>query len=110
MLGEVEAEAALHAEEIFIDTGKIAVVGAHDFVISNAQGGFAAVRTVRADRGDILHFPRAGLVAVGAAGQRSDRADIDAHAALFALEVVFAIGDNDAVGAAHSDTQRFDVH
>src|SRR5262249_3271350 len=57
MLGEVEPEASLDAKEISVDAAHVAVVGANNFVIANAERGFAAVRTVRADSGDVLHFP-----------------------------------------------------
>src|SRR5260370_30552418 len=65
---------------------------------------------MRANGGNVLHFPWARFVAIGAAGERADRTDVDAHAALFALEMIFAVGDNYAVGAAHAHTERFDVH
>src|ERR1700686_4667635 len=65
---------------------------------------------MRTDGGDVLHFPWARFVAIGAAGERADRADVDAHAALFALEMIFAVGNDHAVGAAHAHAERFHVH
>jgi len=59
---------------------------------------------------DVFHFPRARLVTVRAAGQRSDGADVDAHAAFFALKMIFAVGDDDGVRAAHADAERLYVH
>ena len=56
--GEIETEAALDAEKIFVDAGEIAIVGAQDFVIANAKSCFAAVRTVSADGGSVIAFPR----------------------------------------------------
>src|SRR5260221_618003 len=79
-------------------------------VVAHAERDFAVVGAVRARCGDVLHLPRARLVAIGAAGERADRANVDAHTALFALEVIFAIGNDDAVGAAHANAERFDVH
>src|SRR6267142_1165135 len=110
VLREIETEAAFYEQKIVVNAGKVAIVGAHDFVIAYAERDFAAVGAVRARCGDVLHLPRARLVAIGAAGERAERANVDAHAALFALEVIFAIGDDDAVGAAHADTERLHVH
>src|SRR4029077_5504653 len=90
--------------------GEVAIVRAHDFVIAHAKGDLAAVGAVRAGGGNILHFPRARLVPVRATGERADGANIDAHAALFAFEVIFAVRNDHAVGAAHAHAQRLDVH
>src|SRR5271165_2519753 len=65
---------------------------------------------MRANRGDIGHFPRARFVAIGAAGERADRADVDAHAALFAIQMVLAVRDDDRLRAASAHTERLDVH
>ncbi len=94
ILDEVEAEAALGAEEIAVDAALVAIVGAHDlgaFVgLAHAERDLAAVGAMGADGGDVLHLPGAGLVAIAAAGERAYRADVDAHAALFAVEMVAA--------------------
>ena len=50
VFGEVEAEAALDAEKVVVNARQVTVVGAKNFVVSNAEGGFAAVRTVSTDR------------------------------------------------------------
>src|SRR5262245_10178258 len=110
MLGEIEAEAALHAEKISVDAAEVAIVGANDFVIAYAEGGLAAVRAVRAGGGKVLHFPGPRLVAVGAAGERANRADVNAHPAFFTLEMVLAVGNNHAVGTAHADAQSLYIH
>src|SRR5262249_9168277 len=55
-------------------------------------------------------FPRPRFVAIRAAGERANRADVDAHAAFFAFEMIFAVGDDDAVRAAHTHAKRFYVH
>src|ERR1019366_5592395 len=52
------------------------------------------------------HLPGAGLVAVGAAGERADGADIDAGAALVALQVIAHVGSNLAGHAAVDDALR----
>ena len=103
MLREIVAEAALYAEKIVVDATHVAVVSAQNFVIAHAKRGLAAIRTVRADSGDVFHFPRARLVTISAARERADGADVDAHAALFALEMIFAVGNDDGIRAAHSD-------
>ncbi len=79
-------------------------------MIAHAQRGLAAVGAVRADGGNVLHFPGARLVAIRAAGERAYGANVDAHAALFALEVVATVRDNDAVCAAHAHAERLHVH
>src|SRR5271166_2432366 len=58
VLREVKAEAPLHAEEVPVDAGKIAIVGAKDFMIAHAQRGLAAVGAMRANGGNVLHLPR----------------------------------------------------
>ena len=58
----------------------------------------------------LLHFPGARFVTVSAAGKRANGADVDAHAAFFANEMIAAIGDDDGIGAAHTNAERFDVH
>src|SRR6266478_9457953 len=65
---------------------------------------------MRAHGGDILHLPGARLVAIRAAGKSANRANIDAHAALFAVEVVFPIGDDHRLRAALADAERLHVH
>src|SRR2546427_12617709 len=65
---------------------------------------------MRADGADVLHLPRAGLVTIGATGQRAHGADVDAHPALFALEVILPVGNNHRICAALAHAQGFDVH
>ena len=72
VVGEVEGVTALVAEEVAVDAGLVAVVAADDLGAVNdgadAEGGLAAIATVGADGGDVVHLPGAGLVAVGAGG------------------------------------------
>src|SRR5580700_6575276 len=107
---EIVAKAALTAEEFAVDAGVVAIICAHDFVVADTESGLAAVRAVRAGFGNVGHFPGARLVTIGAAGERADGADVDAHAAFFALEMIFAIGNDHAVGTAHPDAECFHVH
>src|SRR5437773_4561623 len=92
MMVEIECIAALDAQELAIDTGLIAVIGANDLVVADAERDLAAIRAVRADRARVLHLPGPRLITIRAAGQRADRADVDAHAAFVALEVIFMVG------------------
>src|SRR5215472_4035657 len=110
MICEIETEAALYAKKILVDAAQVAVIGAKNFMVADAERGLAAVRAVRANSGDVLHLPRPRFVAISAAGERTDGANVNAHAAFFAFEVVFAIRDDDAVRAAHPDAEGFDVH
>ena len=92
---EVEAEAALGAEEIAVDAALVAIVGANDFRavvgLAHAERDLAAVGAVCADGGDVIHLPGAGFVAIAAAGERAHGANVDAHAALFAVELLPAV-------------------
>src|SRR5262249_36631435 len=105
MLREVEAEAAFDAEEVAVDTAHVAIIGSNNFVIADAERGFAAVRTMRANCRDVFHFPRPCFVTIGAAGERTDGANVNAHAALFALEMIFTIGNDYRICAAHADAE-----
>ena len=110
VFGEIKPKPSLHAQEISVDPAQVAVVRAQNFVVAHAERRLAAIRTVRADRRNVLHLPRPRLVAIGSAGQRSDRADINAHSALFALQVILAVRDDHAVRPAQAHAQRFHVH
>ena len=108
--GELVAEAALGAEEFAVEAGMVAIIRAQNFVVADAQRGLAAVRAVRAGVGDVGHLPRARLVAVGAAGERADRADIDAHAAFFAGELAWLVRQDHRLHAARANSERLHVH
>ena len=114
MIREIEGVAALDAEKISVDAALVAVVAAHNLHAGigapHAQRGLAAVAAVRADGADVLHLPRPRLVAIRAGGERADRADVDAHAALFALQMIFFIGRDDRTHAAVLHAQRPNVH
>ena len=113
-LDKVETEAALGAEEVVIDAALVAIVGANDFgaVVggADAEGDFAAVGAVRADGGDVVHLPGPRLVAIAAAGERAHGAHVNAHAALFAVELMIVVGCDHGVCAAILDTERPNVH
>ena len=65
---------------------------------------------MRANRADVVHLPRASLVAVGAGRKRADRADVDAHAALFAIQMIVLVGGDERADTAVLDAQRPDIH
>src|ERR1700730_2986707 len=110
MFGKIETEATLHAQEILVIAREVAVVGAQNFVVANAQRCFASVRTMRAYGRDVFHLPGARLVAIRAAGESADGADIDAHTAFFAVEMVLPVRDNYRLRAALAHAERLDVH
>src|ERR1039458_2240810 len=65
---------------------------------------------MRADGAHVGHLPRTRLVAVGAAGERAHRADIDAGAALVALQVIAMVGGDFADHAAVDHAQCAHAH
>ena len=77
---------------------------------AHAQSGLASIAAMRADGAHVLHLPRPRLVAIRARGERADRADVDAHAALFALQMIFFIRSNDRTHAAVLHAERPHVH
>ena len=86
-----------------VDAAAVPVIAANNFVIPHAQGGFAPVRTMRADGADMLHLPRAGLVPVDAGRQRTDRADVDTATAFVALKMVSVRRDDLRINTAIGD-------
>src|ERR1700692_2535475 len=110
MMIEIECVAAFDAQEFAVDTRMIPVVPANNLVVAHAQRGLTPVRTVSADGADVVHFPRPRLISISAAGERAHRADVDAHAALIALEMIFVIRRNLGIHAAVHATQRADSH
>ena len=96
---EVEGVAALHTKEVAVDAALVAIVAANNLHAgigaTYAQRGLASVAAMRADGADVLHLPRPSLVTIGSRGQRADRANVDTHAALFALQMIFFIRRDD---------------
>ena len=86
---EIERVAALDAKEIAIDSALITIVATHNLHpgvgTANTQSSFASVTAMGASCANVLHFPGTRFVAIRARGQRTHGADVDAHAALFAL-------------------------
>ncbi len=81
---EIEGIAALDTQELAVDARPVPVVAAYDLAVADPQRGLAAVGAMRADGADVFHLPRPRLVTIRPAGERTHRADVDAHAALVA--------------------------
>src|ERR1035441_6213864 len=106
MIVEIESVPPFDAQEFAVHARPVAIVAADDAVVARSQRGLAAVRAVRADGPYVGHFPRPRLVAVSPAGQRAYRADVDARAALVALQVVPVVGSDLRKHAAVDHAQR----
>ena len=111
---KIESEAALGAQEVAVDTALVAIVGANNLRAivgrAHAESDFATVGAVRADGRNVAHLPGPRFVAVAAAGERAHGANIDAHAALLAVELMAAVGHDHGVGAAVVHAQGPNVH
>src|SRR5260221_540142 len=114
VIGEIEGIASLDAEEVSVGAALVAVVAADDLHAgirpAHAQRGLAAIATVGADGAYMFHLPRARLVAIRAGGECAHGTDVDAHAALFALQMVFFIRGDQRTHAAVLHAQGPDVH
>src|ERR1019366_6278171 len=66
----------------------------------HAWSGLAAIGAMRASGAYVLHLPGARLVAVRARSQRTHRADVNAHAAFFAIQVVALVRSDDGTHTA----------
>src|SRR4029079_19382295 len=98
-IGKVESVAALDAEKIAVDATLVAIVSAHDFHAgfraAHAQRGLAPVGAMGAGGADVVHLPGTRLITISSGSQRAHWTNIYAHAAFFALQVVFLIGCDD---------------
>ena len=114
IVGKVESVAAFYAKKVAVDAAFVAIVTADDLHAgigaTHPQSGFAAVSAMGADGADVLHLPGACLVTISARGQCPDRTDVDAHAALFALQMIFLIGRDDRSRSAILDAERPYIH
>src|SRR5262249_30885965 len=86
VIHELVAEAPAHAQVLLVDAAELRAARAQDLGAAHAEPHRAAVRAPRA-HGDVLaQVPRPRLEPVRQRGERADRADLDAIAALLALE------------------------
>src|SRR4051812_43518855 len=110
MIHEIKGVASFNAQEVAVDSALIPVIATHDLHAclggAYSQSGLTAIAAVGARSGNVLHLPGTGFIAVSAGGQRAHRADIDAHAALFALQMVFAIRSDYRVRTTVLHAQR----
>src|SRR5579859_1717847 len=110
MIGEIKGISALDAEKVAVDTALVAVIATNNLhatvAAANAESSLAAVSAMCADRAHVVHLPRAGLIAICAGGERANRANIDAHAALFAFEVILFVRSDYRTNAARSEERR----
>src|ERR1041384_6065999 len=88
----------------------IAIVAPDDLFVANAQRRLAAIAAMRADGSNVVHFPRPRLVSVRSARQCADRADVDAHSALVALQMIEMIWSDLGVRAAIDHAKRVHAH
>src|SRR6202035_2948624 len=114
IVGKVEGVTSFNTQKIAVDAALVAIISANDFHASlgpaHAQRSFAAVGAVGAGRTHVGHFPGTGLISIRSGSQRAHRANIDAHAALFALQMVFVVRSDDRTYAAVLHPQRPDIH
>src|SRR5579864_1624706 len=98
MVGKIERVTAFNAEEVAIDPALVAIVAAHNLHACvgtpRAERRLTAIAAVCASCGYVLHLPGACFVAIRAGSECAHGADIDAHAAFFALEMVFLVRNN----------------
>src|ERR1700722_16472233 len=114
VIGKVEPIASLDTKEVSVGATLVAVVPADNFRARvrspHAQRGLAAVAAMRAHCAYMLHFPWPRFIAICARGEGAHRADVDAHAALFALQVIFFIGSDERTYATVLHPESPNVH
>ena len=114
VMHKVKSVATFHAEEIAVDPALVTIVAAHDLrpgiTTAHTERRLASIPAVGADRADVVHFPRPGLVAIRSRRECADWADVDAHTTLFAVEMVFLVGRDDRTHGAVLNAERPNVH
>src|ERR1700693_4564988 len=114
MVREIEGIASLHAKEITINPTLVAIISAYNLRARlagpHSQSGFAPIAAVSADCAHVIHLPGPGLITISSRGERAHGTDVDAHAALFAVQMIFLIGRNDRTDAAILYAQRPNIH
>src|SRR5205823_556401 len=111
---EIEGISALDTQEVTINAALIAVIAANDLHAAirppHSQSCLAAIGTVGAGRVHVRHFPRPSLVAICTGRERAHRTYVNAHAALFALQVVLFVRRDHRHHTAVLHAQRPHVH
>src|SRR5205814_8045786 len=113
VIGEIECVSPFDAEKIAIDAAFVAIVATHNLhsgiCSTHAQSSLAAISAMCARGALVLHFTGTCLVSVCARGQRTHGADVNAHAAFFAFEMIFFVGSDNRAHAAILHAQRSDI-
>src|SRR6266568_7861722 len=114
VISKIKGITALDAKEVPVDSALVTIIAADDLHPAlgppYTQSGLATIGAVRARRPYMLHFPRACPVAIRSGCQCTHRTNIDAHAALFALQVIFLIRGNNRAHPAVLNAQSPNVH
>src|ERR1035438_9953559 len=114
MLHKIECVTALDAEKVPVDPSFITICPTHDGHSaanrSGTEGGCASVSAMCADRRGVLHLPWARLISVWAGSKCTDRADINAHSAFLALQMLVLVGHNQLRRVSVGDSQCPDIH
>src|SRR5262249_25673263 len=92
------------------DSAPVPIVPAHDFVVTNTERRAAAVAAMRANRPDVVHFPRPRLVTIDPAGERAHGANVDASAAFVALKMIVLVRNDLRDHSAIADAKRTHAH
>src|ERR1017187_7340665 len=110
MRREIKSKSTLRAKEFAIDAAQVSIIRAQNFIVPDAQRHFASVRAVRAHGRRVSHFPRSRFIAIRPARQRANGANINAHSAFFAFQMIFAIWNDRGIYATLTDAKRFHSH
>src|SRR5581483_11502784 len=98
MIHEIERITALDAEKVPVDAAFATICPSNDghFAVnrSGTECGCASVSAMRADRRGVFHLPGACLITIWAGGECTNRADVDAHPAFLALQMLILVGHN----------------
>src|ERR1700693_3497797 len=114
MISKIKRVSSLDAEEVAVRSALIAIIATNNLHAriraAHPQSRLAAIPAMRADGADMLHLPGTRLIAIRPGSKRPHRANVDAHAALFALQMVSLIRRDDRTNAAVLHSQRPNVH
>ena len=114
MIHKIERITALDAEEVPVDPAFVTICPPDDghsaFNRAGTECGCTSVSAMCADRRCMLHLPGACLITIWAGSECADRADINAHPAFLALQMLVPVGHNQLGRVAVGDSQCPDVH
>src|SRR5437867_1155024 len=101
MIDERMAKTAFDAEKLTIMSVNIAIArdDTHQLRSARAERHLASIRAIRASRNDLIELPRPSLMAIRTIEQRSRRTNLDAIAALRAIQPT-AVSSDDCICAA----------